>query len=247
VCLTAAGAEFVTTESTLIRAGELFALAPATARAAGGGGNVPANSIIFMALAPVGVLRCYNPEAFSGGMDIETDEAIRARILGSYASLPNGSNKAFYESEALNIDGVAAVRVLPRERGLGTVDIIISSSAGIPSQTLLEAVKSKFEAQREICVDVEVSAPSSVMVPVSIAVSVEDGYTFSSVSADVRTALSAYFSGTLLGKDVLRARLGYVIFGVEGVKNYSISLPAADISIADSQLPVAGTITVTEG
>jgi len=247
VCLNAAGAEFVTTESALIRAGELFCIAPAAARAAGKAGNIPANSVIFMALAPVGVLRCYNPEAFSGGTDIESDDALRVRILGSYASLPNGSNKAFYESEARNTDGVAAVRVLPRERGLGTVDIIISSSAGVPSQTLLDTVKSKFEAQREICVDVEVSAPSSVTVPVSVAVSVEDGYTFSSVSAAVRTALSGYFSGELLGKDVLRARLGYVIFGVEGVKNYSILLPAADIPITDSQLPVAGTITVTEG
>ncbi len=247
VCLNAAGAEFVTTADAIIKAGELFCIAPAAAKTAGKAGNVPANSVIFMSLAPVGIVKCYNPAAFSGGSDTESDEALRTRVLASYASLPNGSNKAYYESEALNTDGVAAVRVLPKSRGLGTVDVIISSSTGIPSAALVAAVKNRLEKQREICVDVAVSAPAPVTVPISVAVSVEDGYIFDTVSANVRTALGQYFNGKLLGKDILRAKLGYVIFGVKGVKNYSISLPAADVSIADNELPVAGTITVTEG
>ena len=247
VCLNAAGAEFVTIASAVISVGELYCIAPATARAEGKTGNVPANSVVFMSLAPVGVVKCYNPAAFSGGADAESDESLRARVLASYASLPNGSNKAYYESVALDTEGVAAVCVLPRARGLGTVDIIIASPSGIPPTTLVSSVKSKFEKQREICVDVAVSSPTSVTVPVSVAVAVEEGYTFASVAADVKAALEEYFSGILLGKNVLRAKLGYVIFGVKGVKNYSISLPAADISISAGQLPLAGTITVTEG
>ncbi len=247
VCLNAAGVEFATVSPAIIKAGELFCLAPAAAKTAGKAGNVPANSVIFMSLAPVGVVKCYNPEAFSGGADIEDDESLRARVLASYASLPNGSNKAYYESEALNTDGVAAVCVLPKARGLGTVDIIIASPSGIPSAALVSAVKSKFETQREICVDVEVSAPTTVSVPVSVTITVEDGYEFNSVAAKVKAVLGEYFCGSLLGKSVLRAKLGYVIFGIKGVKNYSISLPANDISLSTSQLPVAGEITVTEG
>ena len=247
VCLNAAGVEFATLSPSTIKAGELFCLAPAAAKTAGKAGNVPANSVIFMSLAPIGVVKCYNPEAFSGGADIEDDESLRGRVLASYANLPNGSNKAYYESEALNTDGVAAVCVLPKARGLGTVDIIIASFSGIPSAALVSAVKSKFEAQREICVDVAVEAPTTVTVPVSVAVAVEDGYTFNSVAAKVKTALEEHFCGSLLGKSVLRAKLGYVIFGIKGVKNYAISLPANDVSILASQLPVAGVITVTEG
>ncbi len=237
----------MTISSAVIRAGEQYCLAPATARAGGKTGNVPENSVVFMSLAPVGVVKCYNPTAFSGGADTEGDEPLRARVLASYASLPNGSNRAYYESAALDTDGVAAVCVLPKARGLGTVDVIIASQNGIPPAELVACVQSKLEKQREICVDVAVSAPTSVPVPVSVTVAVEEGYTFASVSASVKAALEEYFSGTLLGKNVLRAKLGYVIFGVKGVKNYSISLPGADVSITANQLPVAGTITVTEG
>jgi len=60
------------------------------------------------------VLKCYNPEAFTGGTDTESDELLRARILESFDSLPTGSNKAFYEAEALK---VVAVSVLAKNRG----------------------------------------------------------------------------------------------------------------------------------
>lgn len=244
-CYNAGELEFVSTATAVIKAGELFCVAPAVCKTLGKAGNVPAQSVIFMTLAPVGVVRCYNPQAFSGGAEAETDELLRARILESFASLPNGSNKAFYEAEALNTDGVAAVCVLPKARGLGTVDIIISSAAGTPSETLLTTVKNKFEMQREICVDVAVSAPTTVAVPVSVAISVEDGYVYENVATSVSAVLGQYFDGTILGKDVLLARLGSVVFGVEGVSNYSILLPAADVTIADGQLPVAGAISVT--
>lgn len=245
VCLNAGGLEFVTKAEAVIKSGELYCLAPAVCRSCGKAGNVPAQSVVFMALAPVGVIRCFNPEAFSGGADAETDEQLRARILASFASLPNGSNKAFYEAETLNTDGVAAVSVLPRNRGLGTVDIIVSSTSGVPSEALLTSVKNKFAKQREICVDVAVSAPVTVTVPVTVAISVDDGYVYDTVAANVVSVLGQYFNGTLLGKDVLLARLGNVVFGVEGVSNYSISLPTADITIADNQLPIAGTISLT--
>ena len=67
------------------------------------------------------------------------------------------------------------------------------------------------------------------------------------VLARVSDALSKYFNGTLLVKNLLRARLGQIVFGVEGVLNYCILLPESDVSIAETELPVAGSITVTEG
>ena len=58
--------------------------------------------------------------------------------------------------------------------------------------------------------------------------------------------LRAQFDGRLLGRDVLRAALGAVIYGVDGVANYSIAVPAADVAAAADELPVLGTLTVTE-
>jgi len=57
-------------------------------------------------------------------------------------------------------------------------------------------------------------------------------------------ALRGYFDGTLLGQDILRARLGAVIFSVGGVENYTITAPAQDVAISAGQLPTLGTLRV---
>ena len=45
---------------------------------------------------------------------------------------------------------------------------------------------------------------------------------------------------------MLRARLGAVIFGVEGVANYDLTAPAADVAVEQDELPKLGSLNVTE-
>ena len=247
VCVNAAGLEFETTEAGTIAPGALSCEVKARARNAGSAGNVPAGSVCFFSLAPVGVARCTNPHAFTGGADKESDAELRERVLASYESLPNGSNRAYYEAEALNTEGVGAASVQPRAHGIGTVDVVIASPSGLPAEETIKKVKAKFEEQREICVDVTVSAPTTVTVPVKATISIEDGQDFDTVAARVKAEIERFFDGRLLGKSVLRAKLSSLIFGVEGVANCILTEPAADVDIGYNQLPVAGTVTVTEG
>ena len=244
VCLNAAGSEFLTDEAAELAAGELFCTVKATAREAGSAGNVPAESVTFMALRPAGVSRCFNPGAFGGGSDGESDEELRARVLESYKSLPNGSNRSYYETVALETEGVAAAMVVPKVRGVGTADVYIAGKAGLPDGDTVAAVEARLEQEREICVDIRVAAPETVSVPVSVSIEVSEEGDSESVCAAVKAALEGYFDGRLLGKNVLLAKLGSVVFGVEGVENYSFTAPSADVEIAQNQLPVAGEITV---
>ena len=66
------------------------------------------------------------------------------------------------------------------------------------------------------------------------------------IAAAVESALEAWFSGERLGKSVLRAELGQVIWAVPGVANYAMTAPVSDVAVAASELPVAGTLAVTE-
>ncbi len=245
VCLNSGGTEFLTTREAIISAGESFCLADARARNPGIEGNAAAGTVCYMALAPAGIARCFNPEGFSGGLEAESDEGLRERILKSYESLPNGSNAAYYESAVLDVPGVAAVLVKPRSRGAGTVDIIVADGDGIPSTEFLEGISAELNAQREICVDIDVLAPTELPVAVMAAIELEEGFEWDLVQTAVETALGTYFDGKLLGKNILRAKLGNIIFNVPGVKNYTISQPAADILVESTQLPAAGTITIT--
>lgn len=245
VCRTAAGLEFETSVEGLIAAGESFTLVPAAARLKGTAGNVPAGAIYQMTLAPTGVSRCSNPQAFSGGTDEESDEELRGRVLASFLRLPNGSNCAYYEAEALNTEGVGAVKVLPKRRGIGTVDLIVASDAGQPEPEVISRLQEKFEAEREICVDVLVAAPVNVPVDVSVAVKCAEGFQTAKVVSEVKAALEAMFSGQLLGRTLYRAKIGNTVYSIPGVENYTLTEPSQDVPIEGGELPSAGTITVT--
>lgn len=245
-CMTASLTEFVTTEDAFIRAGDLYCDVNAEAVIAGKNGNASAKEVNIMQNAPVGIKSVFNPNAFTGGMDEESDDELRERVINSYGSNPNGGNIAYYEKIALAVPGVAAVKVLPRERGRGTVDIIIASENGIPSQTIIDEVSDALDVRREICVDIDVLAPTSVQIDVTATITVSPGYSAAKTLQNVRSAVSAYFSGVNLGKNVLRAELGQIIYSVPGVKNYSLSAPASDVSISSSQLPVLHELSISE-
>ena len=117
VCMTAAQVRFETTEAGVLKAGQTSAQVRARAVEPGAAGNAAAGTVRAMAVAPVGVSRCTNPEAFSGGLDAEGDESLRERVLETFRRMPNGANAAFYQQEALSFPEVAAATVVARPRG----------------------------------------------------------------------------------------------------------------------------------
>lgn len=246
VCMTEDEVKFATTENALLCAGDLSVDVSAEALQAGASGNVAANMVNFMTSCPIGITACTNPSAFSGGCDAEDDETLRARILESYRRLPNGANAAYYEKTAMSHNGVAAAKAIGRARGIGTVDVYITSAGGVPGTELLNEVQSDLEEKREIAVDVKTVAPTEQSVNLSVELSVTDGKEFSEVKAAVEQAITGYFSGKLLGKSVLLAELGHQIYAADGVTNYHILEPAEDLAGDNTVLPVLGTLTITK-
>ena len=244
VCMTTGLTRFETIEAGTLEAGETSVDIRARALEAGSAGNVAAGTILQMAVAPVGVSRCTNPAAFTGGTDREDDETLRARVLETYRRLPNGANAAFYQQGALSFDEVAAAAVIPRPRGVGSVDVVVSTAAGAPSAELLEELEDYFEARREIAVDVQVRAPEMETVDVTVQVAAEEGHDAQAVQDAVEAALRGWFDGRRLGQSVLRAALGELVFHVEGVANYALTAPAADVAVEVDVLPRLGTLTV---
>ena len=246
VCMTAEGVRFETTEDAAIAVGSQWADVPAQAVEAGAGGNVIAGTVTLLSAMPVGVVQCTNPAAFSGGCDAESDEALRGRVLASYQRLPNGANAAYYEQEAMRYPGVAAAKAVGRARGIGTVNVVIATHAGVPDAALLAAVETDLQKKREIAVDVKVLAPAVETVAVTAALKAAPGYAFAEAKAGAQSALEALFTGGLLGKSVTTARLLTLLCGVEGVENVHLTAPAADVAVGSTELPMLGTVTISE-
>ena len=246
VCMTAGLVRFETVEEGTISAGSQSVTVRARAVEAGSGGNVAAGAIRTMAVAPVGVSSCTNAGAFTGGTDREEDEALRTRILETFRRMPTGANAAYYQQEAMSFEEVAAVSVLPRARGVGTVDVVVATPQGVPDEELLQALEDYFETRREIAVDVQVKAPQTQAVQVTVSVSPAEGYSLQEAKNAAQTAVESWFDGTRLGQSVLRAELCGRIFGQAAVGNCALTAPAADVFLEADVLPTLSSVTVNE-
>ena len=244
VCLTAGLVRFETTEDATLPSGSTWVDVPVRALLPGSIGNVPASAIRTMAVAPTGISSCSNLAPCSGGADGEDDDALRERVLDSFRRLPNGANAAFYLQSALSFDRIVAASVIPRPRGAGSVDVVVSTQSGLADQELLDQLQSYFDARREIAVDVRVRTPEAVLVDVSARVEPADGFDRDAVLNRVRNAIRHWFTGKRLGESLLRAAFGDLIYRCEGVRNYTLTFPAADLIVSPDQLPVLNNLQV---
>lgn len=246
VCMTAEEVRFRTLEDAVLKAGTLSVDAAAEALEGGSGGNAPAGSVCILAACPVAVTGCTNPGSFTGGRDAEDDASLRGRILESYRRLPNGANAAWYEKTAMECSGVAAAKAVGRARGIGTVDVYITTESGLPDADLLERVRSALQEKREIAVDVAVKVPAVRNVDVALEIRPAENADPAEALAQVKQVATDFFTGRLLGEAVLLAELGSRIYALDSVANYRFLKPAADVAAVRAQLPVLGTLKVTE-
>lgn len=247
VCMTAAGVRFFTAEEAVVAAGELYAEAPVIAGEAGAAGNVGAGTIVYMALPPVRIVACSNPEPLTNGLDQEGDEELRERVLATYRRLANGANNAFYWQAAMSFEDVAAVTVLPKNRGVGTVDVVPAARDGVPSEKLIGEIQAYFDKVREIACDVKVYAPTAETVNLELKLWADGDREFDEVSQRVEQTLTGWFNGERLGQPLLRAQLTSLAFGVDGVANCVLVQPAADLPLDGATLPVLGELCIVNG
>ena len=162
------------------------------------------------------------------------------------AATSSPTTKAVRNSLPLACTRSAAAKAVGRARGIGTVNVVIATHAGVPDAALLAAVETDLQKKREIAVDVKVLAPTVETVAVTAALKAAPGYTFAEAKAGAQSALEALFTGELLGKSVTTARLLTLLCGVEGVENVHLTAPAADVAVGSTELPMLGTVTISE-
>jgi len=245
VCMTSDGVSFVTLNDGVIAEGEKICAVSAQALEAGERGNVPARTVNYMTNAPAGVEGCTNNFPIVGGEDEESDEAYRDRILTSYKLLSNGANAAWYKKKAQEIDGVSSVYVIPCARGTGTVDVVITSEEGIPTDSLIAQVQSVMDRERELCVDVQVYGPGTVNLSIEAQVKVKTGYNAAAVIAEVKSALEDMFGGGILGRKLYCAEICDRIYHVDGVESYRLVSPDYDYAAQENVLLCAGNINIS--
>ncbi|WP_230397170.1 baseplate J/gp47 family protein [Pasteurella multocida] len=100
--------------------------------------------------APVGVQTDVTLSNVVGGTDAESDTSLLERLLELIRRPPAGGNRYDYRNWALSVDGVDAAYVYPLRRGLGTVDIAITSNNDLPSSETIERCQAFIDEVRPV-------------------------------------------------------------------------------------------------
>ncbi len=228
---TLAGLVLITSETGVIGAGGT-AIVPVQGGLAGAACNLAAGTGLTLTSAPSGVMsQAVVATALVGGTDAETDAGLLARLLDVLQSPPAGGNKADWRRWAMAVDGVTAAYVFPLRRGIGTVDVCVTSAGGLPSEDILAAVRLHLDDERPTAVrNFAVFGPELLPVPVHALVRLS-GLTLEQAQPLVEAALNAYFATLEPGDPVYLSRIETAISGVSGVVDRMVTAPAANVGV----------------
>lgn len=239
---------FVTTEAVVIVNGQTSVTVSVKAEEYGTAANVVSGQICEIATYINGIDSVTNNTDWlaSEGADEEDDEALRQRYYLAWSER-NGVTKYAYESWARRTSGVIDVRIMDQHpRGQGTVDVIIKSTAGIPTQQLLDAVIIIINKEQPINDDVEVKAPSAVNADMNFKLELLDGDEANIISK-VTVNIDTLIANLEIGEDLTKDRLTQVIMtsGNGSIKKIIWTTPENDISVADMALVVKNSLNIT--
>lgn len=220
---------YVTTAAATVPAGGTVDVL-AEAVIAGVAANQPANAAATLTSAPVGIDTAAVLLTMGSGADIESDASLLARYLDLLRQPPRGGSKADWKRWAEEVAGVQKAYVYPLRAGLGTVDVCITTSSGVPSVQLMQAVIDHIDPLRPVDVAAfNIIAPTPQSVPVSAQVTLANGYTLAAVTAAINAELTTYFASLAPGDAVIKSKIESLISEVDGVLDRTVSLPAGNV------------------
>ena len=202
------------------------------------------------ALSAVSGITATLGDIITAGTDEENDDAMRARFYEK-VRLPTTSGNAYhYQQWALEVPGVGAAKVIPLGDGPGTVTILVVDSDKAVSPTLPGKVAEYIETVRPIGATVSVLSPDVLEINIAANVQLDGSESLEEVKQVFKTELTDFLKNlTFSGKRVSYAKVGNVLLDVPGVSDFdtfTINGAIGNIAVGDRQVPVVGTISLTE-
>lgn len=238
----------VAANAYIIPAGIMSGLVTVQAQNAGSQGNVSASAITALGTAIPGIDYASNANAFTSGVDAETDVALKARFVLYIQGLRQGIKTAVASAIAGLQQGIQYT--LTENQTLGGVTqygffyVVISPY----STTLYNSVYAAIDAIRPLSATFAVYPATNVTANITVTVTAASGYTHSTVAAAVQAALQSFVATIQIGQSLYWSQLYSVIYGVAGVQEATllqINGGTSDLVATSSQAVVAGTITVS--
>lgn len=195
---------------------------------AGAAGNTTAITTGTFTSTPTGFDSTVIIGVMSGELT-RTDTELLARLLDIIRRAPAGGNKYDYRRWAMSVDGVTAAYVYPLRRGLGTVDVVITSADGLPSAEIIAATQAYIDDVRPVTAkNCLVLGPTIKTVDTDIEVSL-DGVTIDVARENIISTLTDYINKLPPGEPFIRSQAEMLISIVTGVVDRVIVSPTSNV------------------
>ena len=189
------------------------------------------------------------------GSDEEEDESLRERYFLKWEEASQGGTDGAFASWARSVAGVEDAYVDANQpRGEFTVDVVISSTTGIPTSTLIDEVQAAIEANKPNVVDVIAKGPIERLVNLEVTLTLPaDQGDILTTQAEAEAQFSAKFQKNSNYENIKPYRISESFYlasivsigmGISPVLNTVVTTPAADIAANPGELLTLGTLTV---
>lgn len=222
------GREYVVTDTTEVDLSGV-ATVPAQALETGAAGNALTGLQGTWQLAPTGLDSSAEVVEMVGGAPGETHAELLDRLLFVIRTPPAGGNRYDYIRWAREVPGVAQAYAFPLRRGLGTIDVAITATTGLPSAETLQAVRDHIDAIRPVTAKNFLAfAPDLIDVDVHVNIR-RSGVTLPVAKAAIQGVLQSQFSSLAPGVTWVRSQAEAQISAIAGIVDRAIVLPTTNV------------------
>ena len=183
------------------------------------------------------------------GSDTEDDEGLRTRALRSWSELAARSIEDTFINAAEAVQGVLFAQAdCDHPRGQGTVDVIVTGTAGEATEGLLDEVRDAVDKIAGPYDNVLVKSSTTVSQDIEVTVSTSDV----SENEDIKNGISAILAELLAvrkGRRFNELRRSDINFAIRSnysaATNAEIITPAEDVVLEKDKVITLGAVTVT--
>lgn len=244
VLVRADGIQYVTQQDTLLTAST--GLVSVIAETAGALGNTePGQSLQLLVPVPgfQSTAQVVAP-GISGGVDVESLEALRARLIRRIQQPPQGGSQADYETWALEVPGVTRAWAYPNKPELGSVTVIVvnddAPTAPVPSAETVEAARSYIEQRRPVTANVFVAAPTVLVQDIDASLQPNTLATQAAARAELE---DLFLRDAEPGGVIPISKIREAVSIAAGVDDSRVNSPSGNVTAGVGQIPVLGETT----
>ena len=179
---------------------------------------------------------------FVNGTNKETDADYKTRILNFMRNAPLSGAQHDYHRWALEVAGVKEAWVAPNEQGDGTVVVrfVTYNANPFPTDDEVAKVKATLDSKKPVTASVFVVAPIAKATNLTIKLNPNNA----SVQTNITNALKYLFDRKAVpGQGIYLSNILSAIGNANGVVDFTLITPAANLTTTKGEILTLGTIT----